>query len=90
MSVYAVGLTGGVACGKSLLAQLFEALNTTVVDADTIARQVVEPGPVLNCIVARFGSKILRADGCLDRRFCGNVYLPMWPNERRWRLLSIR
>ncbi|AIC11780.1 dephospho-CoA kinase [Xylella fastidiosa MUL0034] len=69
MSVYAVGLTGGIACGKSLLAQLFEALNTTVVDADTIARQVVEPGPVLNCIVARFGSKILRADGCLDRRF---------------------
>ncbi|AXI84546.1 dephospho-CoA kinase [Xylella taiwanensis] len=68
MSAYAVGLTGGIACGKSTLAQMFEALSTTVVDADTIARQVVEPGPLLDCIVARFGSQILQVDGRLDRR----------------------
>ncbi|HHW4680022.1 MAG TPA: dephospho-CoA kinase [Xylella taiwanensis] len=67
MSAYAVGLTGGIACGKSALARVFEALSTTVVDADTIARQVVEPGPLLDCIVARFGSQILQTDGRLDR-----------------------
>ncbi|HHW4678763.1 MAG TPA: dephospho-CoA kinase [Xylella sp.] len=69
MSAYAVGLTGGIACGKSVLTRLFEALSTKVVDADAIARQVVELGPVLDCIVAKFGCQVLHADGRLDRSY---------------------
>lgn len=68
MSRVIIGLTGGIASGKSEVARCFEALGITVVDADVVAREVVEPGPVLSRIVERFGSGILQADGRLDRR----------------------
>lgn len=68
MSDFIVGLTGGIASGKSEVGRRFEALGVTVVDADAIARAVVEPGPVLARIVERFGGGILQPDGHLDRR----------------------
>ena len=65
---YVVGLTGGVASGKSEVARRFEALGITVVDADVVAREVVEPGtPGLAEVVARFGPDVLQPGGALDR-----------------------
>jgi dephospho-CoA kinase len=64
-----IGLTGGIASGKSTVAGLFAALGVPVIDTDQIARDVVQPGsPVLAAIVERFGPGVLRADGQLDRR----------------------
>ncbi|HWS48047.1 MAG TPA: dephospho-CoA kinase [Acidimicrobiia bacterium] len=63
-----VGLTGGIGAGKSTVAQLLEQRGAVVVDADAIAREVVEPGtPTLEKLVERFGSDVLAADGSLDR-----------------------
>ena len=69
MSGFIIGLTGGVASGKSELTRRFEALGVYVADADVVAREVVEPGqPALAAIAARFGREVLQADGALDRR----------------------
>ena len=69
MSDFIIGLTGGVASGKSEVTRRFEALGVHVADADVIARAVVEPGqPALAAIVARFGAEVLLDDGRLDRR----------------------
>jgi len=63
-----VGLTGGIGSGKSTVARMLVERGAVVVDADAIARQVVEPGqPALAALVDAFGAKILRADGSLDR-----------------------
>jgi dephospho-CoA kinase len=63
-----VGLTGGIGAGKSTVAGLMREKGATVVDADEVARAVVEPGqPALAALVARFGDGILDADGRLDR-----------------------
>jgi len=63
-----VGLTGGIGSGKSTVAELLKARGAVVVDADAIARQVVEPEmPALAALVERFGADILQADGTLDR-----------------------
>lgn len=63
-----VGITGGIGSGKSALTQRLETHGITVVDADLVARIVVEPGqPALNEIVERFGNAILQADGSLNR-----------------------
>jgi dephospho-CoA kinase len=63
-----VGLTGGIGAGKSTVAAILEARGAIVIDADAIAREVVEPGtPTLAKLVERFGPEILRADGSLDR-----------------------
>lgn len=68
MSQFVIGLTGGVAAGKSEVTRRFEALGITVADADVAARVVVAPGSEgLARIVAHFGSGILLADGQLDR-----------------------
>ena len=65
---YRVGLTGGIASGKSTAAKFFGALGLPILDSDQIARDVVEPGqPPLERLVERFGKKILTADGHLDR-----------------------
>ncbi len=68
MSDFVIGLTGGIASGKSALGKHFEALGVTVVDADAVAREVVAPGPVLSRIAERFGTHVLQTDGTLDRR----------------------
>lgn len=66
--VYRVGLTGGIASGKSTAAKFFGALGVPILDSDQIARDVVEPGqPPLERLVARFGPTILTPDGHLDR-----------------------
>jgi dephospho-CoA kinase len=66
--VLRIGLTGGIASGKSAVADLFALLGVTVIDADLIAREVVAPGqPGLAKIIAAFGADILRANGELDR-----------------------
>jgi dephospho-CoA kinase len=63
-----VGLTGGIASGKSTVAKFFAALGVPIIDTDQVARQVVEPGqPPLERLVERFGSAILTPDGHLDR-----------------------
>ncbi|WP_313347979.1 dephospho-CoA kinase [Stenotrophomonas sp.] len=68
MSAFVIGLTGGVAAGKSEISRRFEALGITVADADVAARAVVAPGSEgLARIVDHFGSPILLADGQLDR-----------------------
>jgi dephospho-CoA kinase len=65
---YRIGLTGGIASGKSTAAKFFGALGVPILDSDQIARDVVEPGqPPLERLVERFGRKILTPDGHLDR-----------------------
>ncbi|MGP4933688.1 dephospho-CoA kinase [Pseudoalteromonas nigrifaciens] len=65
---WVLGLTGGIGCGKTAVSNMLEALDICVVDADIIARQVVEPGSEgLKAIVAHFGADILLADGSLNR-----------------------
>jgi len=65
---YRVGLTGGIASGKSTAAKFFGALGVPILDSDRVARDVVEPGqPPLERLVERFGPKILTPDGHLDR-----------------------
>ena len=66
---FRVALTGGIASGKTTVANLFAALGVPLIDTDVIARQVVEPGqPALAEVVQNFGPDILDADGRLDRR----------------------
>ena len=68
MKILRIGLTGGIASGKSTVADLFAALEVPVIDTDKIAREVVEPGqPPLEKLVERFGAGILTPDGHLDR-----------------------
>jgi dephospho-CoA kinase len=65
---FRVGLTGGIASGKSTAAKFFGALGVPILDSDQIARDVVEPGqPPLERLVERFGPGILTPDGHLDR-----------------------
>lgn len=69
-----VGLTGGIGSGKSTVATLLAALGAVVVDADAVAREVVEPGlPALSAIRERFGDAVFGADGGLDRPALGRV-----------------
>jgi len=67
-----IGLTGGIACGKSTVAEHFRNWGATVIDADQIAREVVQPGePALGALVRAFGEDILQPDGSLDRKHLG-------------------
>lgn len=69
-----LGLTGGIAAGKSLLATRFRELGAVVIDADRLAREVLAPGtPGLSAVVERFGHEILKADGALDRPQLGSL-----------------
>jgi dephospho-CoA kinase len=72
--VVIVGLTGGIASGKSAVTAMLRELGVEVIDADVIAREVVEPGePALEDLVARFGAQILTSEGRLDRAALGQV-----------------
>lgn len=65
---FIVGLTGGIGSGKSSVAALLRERGVSVVDADQVARQVVQPGqPALAAIADHFGAQLLLADGGLDR-----------------------
>ncbi len=68
MQPLVIGLTGGLACGKSTVAEQFKALNIPVIDADEVAREVVAPGePALDEIRESFGSQVFKPSGELDR-----------------------
>jgi len=69
-----VGLTGGIATGKSTVDAILRELGARVIDADVLAREVVEPGePALAEIAAAFGSGVLGPDGRLDRKALGAI-----------------
>ena len=69
-----MGLTGGIATGKSTVAEVFRRLGSVIIDADVLAREVVVPGePAYDEIVATFGRGILRPDGLLDRQKLGAI-----------------
>ncbi|MBY5970490.1 MULTISPECIES: dephospho-CoA kinase [Halomonas] len=79
-----IGLTGGIASGKSTVARLFGELGVRWVDADDIAREVVAPGePALKAIVDRYGDTILNREGRLDRSALRDIVFAN-EKERRW------
>lgn len=79
-----IGITGGIGSGKTAVSDRFAAKGITVVDADVVARIVVEPGrPALQEIAERFGEDILLDDGNLDRRALRDIVFKN-PDERRW------
>jgi len=83
-----VGLTGGIATGKSAVSEMFRALGAVIIDADVLAREVVEPGePALAEIARDFGSNMIAADGRLDRKALGAVVFA--DSARRRRLEAI-
>ncbi|PPG54835.1 dephospho-CoA kinase [Rathayibacter sp. AY1E9] len=72
--MHLVALTGGIASGKSTVARRLAEHGAVVVDADVLAREVVEPGePALAAIAERFGPSVIRADGALDRPALGAI-----------------
>lgn len=69
-----IGLTGGIGSGKSTVAAMLEEMGAEVIDADRIAREVVEPGTAgLDDVVARFGREVLDEGGRLDRKRLGAI-----------------
>ena len=81
---FVVGITGGIGSGKSAVTARLEEHGITVVDADIVAREVVEPGtPVLDAIVNHFGSDILMPNGALNRAALRKIVFET-PAEREW------
>ncbi|GGO81492.1 dephospho-CoA kinase [Wenjunlia tyrosinilytica] len=69
-----VGLTGGIGAGKSEVSRLLASYGAVLIDADKIAREVVEPGTDgLSAVVEEFGEEVLREDGTLDRPRLGSI-----------------
>ncbi|MEI5988878.1 dephospho-CoA kinase [Enterococcus crotali] len=83
-----LGVTGGIATGKSTVVSIFRSLNFPIVDADVIAREIVEVGePALEKIVAVFGSEVIKTDGSLDRKKLGKIIFS--DDEKRKKLNKI-
>ena len=81
---FRIGLTGGIASGKSTVANLFAALGVTIVDTDLLAREVVAPGsPLLRQITDRFGTQVQSSDGSLNRPELRKRIFED-PEQRRW------
>lgn len=81
-----IGLTGSIGTGKSTIARRLEELGAPIVDADLIAREVVEPGEsAYQKIVAAFGETILHDDGSLNRSALGNI---VFQNEAKRKQLN--
>lgn len=80
-----VGLTGGIASGKSTVSSLLQKHNLPIIDADILAREVVEPNtPGFKAIINHFGpDRVLKADGTLDRARLGEIVFND-ADERRW------
>ncbi len=82
--VFTIGLTGGIGCGKSAVADQFRQLDIDVIDADQAARQAVEIGSdALKTIAAHFGEKALREDGSLNRAYLRKLVFDD-PHQRHW------
>lgn len=72
--MYLIGLTGGIASGKSTVSKMLSELGAYIVDADKLAREVARPGtPAWKDIVVRFGSGIINANGEIDRKLLGKI-----------------
>jgi len=72
--MFIIGLTGGIASGKSTVSDILRELGLPVIDADQIAREIVEPGqPAYNDIVREFGPAVVGPDGRLDRKVLGDL-----------------
>ncbi len=83
-----IGLTGSIGSGKSTVALFFKELGAKVIDADLVARQVVEPGkPALNELKEAFGNTIIHDDGSLNRKLVAEIVFNS--DEKRERLNSI-
>jgi dephospho-CoA kinase len=81
-----IGLTGGIACGKSTVSRLLASRGAIVIDADILAREVVEPGaPALAEVVRIFGPDMLHEDGTLNRKQLGKV---VFDNEAKRKRLE--
>jgi dephospho-CoA kinase len=81
-----VGLTGGIGAGKSEVARLLASYGAVLVDADRIAREVVQPGTEgLAAVVAEFGERVLKPDGTLDRPGLGAI---VFGDEQRLKALN--
>ena len=86
--MFLVGLTGGIASGKSTVASMLERLGAEIIDADIIAREVVEPGTDgLSKVVQAFGESVLQSDGSLSREALASVVFGN--QEQRSRLEAI-
>ncbi len=84
-----IGLTGGIASGKSSVARILEALGVVVVDADQLAREAVAPGEEAYCsIVAEFGDGILNTDRAINRQALGKVVFADSAARRRLELIT--
>lgn len=72
--MYVIGLTGGIASGKSTVSRILKRLGAAIIDADEIARELAAPqGPLWRAFVNHFGEKVLQADASLDRRKIGEI-----------------
>ncbi|WP_134699912.1 dephospho-CoA kinase [Ammoniphilus sp. YIM 78166] len=81
-----IGLTGGIASGKSTVASMFKELGCVIIDADKVARDVVKPGQEgLEAVVHRFGPQILTQEGELDRKALGAI---IFHNEEKRKELN--
>jgi dephospho-CoA kinase len=69
-----IGLTGGIACGKTTVAAMLVKHGAILIDADQLAREVVMPGrPALRLIEERFGTQVIQSDGSLHRKALGEI-----------------
>lgn len=81
-----IGLTGGIATGKSTISKMFKSFHIPVIDADKIAREVVEPGKTAyDHIVRTFGKGITQGDGTIDRKKLGQI---IFSDERKRKQLN--
>ncbi|MFC1867648.1 dephospho-CoA kinase [Thermodesulfobacteriota bacterium] len=79
-----IGVTGGIASGKSTVANMLKEMGAVIIDFDLLARQVVEPGkPAWKKITGYFGKEILEDDGDIDRRKLSNIVFKD-PDKRSW------
>ena len=82
--MFVVGLTGGIGSGKSAVSRRFEQIGISIIDADIVAREVVQPGaPALKEIAKKFGSDILLSDGNLNRATLRTIVFDQ-PELRDW------
>jgi len=74
MEPVVIGLTGGIACGKTTIAKLLKRLGAAIIDADTEAKKIMRPGTsVWTKLVKEFGEEILNSDQSINRRHLGNI-----------------
>ncbi len=84
MAPFQVGLTGGIASGKSTVARVFEQQGITIIDADRVARDIVNPGLcAYQSIVSHFGDSVLQSDRTIDRKKLRSIIFKD-PHEKKW------